>query len=188
MRNYSSKNLVAERVGHGVRVIRFTRPDMWTALYDDADVEVMPLFHEIRKAAMDDLPKGGALVVNMSLVENFPAALYRCLLECRQLLLARPAKFVLCGLNDRNVELFRLLRGERVFAVAATEAEAIRAARQCLPSKTSATSTESLAATDSNSEDRAAPAFGMSGTTGSGAWPKRVIASMRRLSALRLAP
>ncbi len=128
MRIHMSENLIMERAGYGVRVVRFTRPDSRKFLYEEAEVEDSPLFREIREVAMDDLPKGWTLVINLGLVEWFPAALYRCLLQCRQLLLARAARLVLCGLNDEHMELFRILQGQRVFTIASTEAEAIRTA------------------------------------------------------------
>jgi anti-anti-sigma regulatory factor len=177
MRTHLSENLAAERAGNGVQVVRFTRPDLWKVIYEDADVEVMPLFNEIREAALHDLPNGGTLVINMGLVECFPAALYRCLLECRQILLAKRAKLVLCGLNDRNTELFRLLRGDRVFAVANSESEAIRAAGR------DAAATKSASANELRKVLAATPATGPNGVSGSGA--RRLIASMRRFGAVR---
>jgi anti-anti-sigma regulatory factor len=126
MRICASENLVVERAGYGVRVLRFTRPDLRKFLYEEAEIEDSPLFRELREMAIDDLPRGWTLVINLGLVEWFPAALYRCLLQCRQLLLARPAQLVLCGLNDEHLELFRILQGHRVFTIAATEAAAFR--------------------------------------------------------------
>ncbi len=129
MRIHVSENLIVERAGYGVRVVRFTRPDLRKFLYEDADIEDSPLFREIREMAVDDLPKGWTLVINLGLIEWLPAAFYRCLLQCRQLLLARSARLVLSGLSDEHMELFRLLQGHRVFTITSTEAEAIRTAR-----------------------------------------------------------
>src|SRR5262245_14117363 len=128
MRIHASENLVVERAGYGVRVLRFTRPDLRKFLYEEAQIEDSPLFRELCEMAIDDLPKGWTLVINLGLVEWFPAALYRCLLQCRQLLLARSAQLVLCGLNDEHLELFRILQGHRIFAIAGTEAESLRTA------------------------------------------------------------
>src|SRR5262249_34681409 len=128
MRIHASENLVVERAGYGVRVVRFTRPDLRKFLYEEAAIEDSPLFREIHEMAIDDLPKGWTLVINLGLIEWFPAALYRCLLQCRQLLSARSAQLVLCGLSDEHLELFRILQGHRVFTIAGTETGALRTA------------------------------------------------------------
>ena len=129
MRIHVSENLNVERAAYGVCVVRFTRPDLRRFLYEEADIEHSPLFQEIREAVLDDLPRGWTLVVNQGLVERFPVALYRCLLQCRAIVLGRSARLVLCGLRDEHMELFRLFHGPKVFTIATTEAEAINRGR-----------------------------------------------------------
>jgi anti-anti-sigma regulatory factor len=122
-------NLIVEAVARGVRVARFARPDLREYLYDDADMAQCPLFREVRDAALAGLGEGWTLVLNLGLVEPFPAALYRCLLLVRQTVLAHSARLVLCGLSEEHRELFGLLEASRVFSIVSTEAEALRAAQ-----------------------------------------------------------
>jgi hypothetical protein len=128
MRISTCGNLVVEAAARGVRVARFARPDLRPHLYDNADPARCPLFREVRDAALTDLAAGATLVLNLGLVGPFPAALYSCLLLVRRCLQARSARLMLCGLSEEHEELFRLLQGHRVFTVARTEAEAVRAA------------------------------------------------------------
>jgi anti-anti-sigma regulatory factor len=119
-------NLIVETVKPGVRVIRFTRPDLRHYLDDAADTATSPLFREIHDAALSDLPPGWTLVVNLGLVDLLNAAFYRCLLDIRKYVRARHGRLVLCGLTPWHQEILELFRGPELFAIARTEAEACR--------------------------------------------------------------
>jgi anti-anti-sigma regulatory factor len=132
MRISSGGNLIVETVAPGVRVMRFARPDVRQYLDDAADAPTSPLFREVEETALADLADGAALVVNLGLVEPINAAFYRCLLCLRQRVRARHGRLVLCGLSPRHLEIFELFRGPQLFAIARTEAEAVRVARAWL--------------------------------------------------------
>jgi anti-anti-sigma regulatory factor len=121
--------LIVETAALSVRVLRFARPDLRTYLYDDTDIAQSPLFREILYSALSDLARGWALVVNLRMVEPFPAALYRCLLLIRQTVLARQSHLVLCGLSSEHEEIFQLFQAHRLFTILRTEAEAVREAQ-----------------------------------------------------------
>jgi anti-anti-sigma regulatory factor len=114
-----------------VRVLRFARPDLRKHLYDDADIAQCPLFREVRDAALADLHRGWTLVANLSLIEIFPTALYRCLLSIRQCVLARQCRLLLCGVNPEHEEIFNLFQASRLFSFVRTEAGALHKARAC---------------------------------------------------------
>ena len=128
MRFSVSGNLMIETAAPGVRVMRFERPDVRDCLYDDADAAESPLFREIKDIALTDLPRGWTLVLNLSLIKAINAAFYRCLLLTRQVVRARQARLVLCGLNREHREVFELFQAARVFTLVRTEGEAVRAA------------------------------------------------------------
>ncbi len=128
MRFSVSGNLMIETAAPGVRVLRFERPDVRDCLYDDADIAECPLFREIKDIALTDLPRGWTLVLNMSLIKPINAAFYRCLLLTRQVVRARQARLVLCGLSREHREVFELFQAFRLFTIVRTEIDAVRAA------------------------------------------------------------
>ena len=130
MRISARGNLIVETVGVGVRVMRFTRPDLRRYLDDTADAPTSPLFREIQGAALSDLAEGWTLVINMGLIDPINAAFYRCLLGIRERVQARRCRLVLCGLSPRHQEIFDLFRGPWLFTIVSTEAEACRAVRR----------------------------------------------------------
>jgi anti-anti-sigma regulatory factor len=123
--------LIVETAALGVRVMRFVRPDLRKHLYEDGDIAQSPLFREVQHAVLSDLSRGCVLVVNLRVVELFPAALYRCLLLIRQSVLARQGRLVLCGLNPEREEIFSLFQASRLFTFVRTEADAVRTAKAC---------------------------------------------------------
>jgi anti-anti-sigma regulatory factor len=128
MRFSVSGNLMIETAAPGVRVLRFERPDVRDCLYDDADIVESPLFREIKDIALTDLPRGWTLILNLSLIKFINAAFYRCLLLTRQVVRARHARLVLCGLSREHREIFELFQAFRLFTIVGTEGEAVRVA------------------------------------------------------------
>jgi anti-anti-sigma regulatory factor len=126
MRLSARGNVVVETVAVGVRVMRFTRPDVRQHLDNDGKAGPSPLFREIQNSVLAELPTGWTLVVNLGLLDGLGAALYRCLLEVRQGVWARGGRLVLCCLGPRLREAFELVQGPRVFTVFGTEAAACR--------------------------------------------------------------
>jgi hypothetical protein len=127
MRVSATGNLIVETAKHGIRVIRFVRPDLRQYLDDTADSATSPLFHEIQDAVLSDLPRDWTLVVNLGLVDPINAAFYRCLLHIRKCLQVRHGRLVLCGLTPWHQEIFELFRGPELFTIVCSEAEACRA-------------------------------------------------------------
>lgn len=123
-------NLVVENIKHGVRVMRFARPDLRTSIDDQGDAITSPLFEEILESAIAGLEEGWTLVANLSLVEPLNTAFYRTLLAVRECMAAHHCQFVVCGLTARQLELFELFQASRVFAIAMTESDACRKARE----------------------------------------------------------
>jgi anti-anti-sigma regulatory factor len=123
--------VIVETAALGVRVMRFVRPNLGKYLYEDADITLSPLFREIRHAALADLAKGWTLVVNLSLVEFFPTALYRCLLSIRQCVLARQCRLLLCGVNPEHEEILSLFQASRLFSFVPAETDAVHRAKAC---------------------------------------------------------
>jgi anti-anti-sigma regulatory factor len=132
MRVSEGGNLIVETGMRGVRVMRFTRPDLRKYLDDIADSATTPLFQEIHDTALCDLPRGWTLVVNLGLIDTIDAAFYRCLLYLRKRVQERQARLVLCGLTAWHQEIFELFRGPELFTIVATEAEAHREVRRRL--------------------------------------------------------
>src|SRR5262249_52698121 len=130
-------NLMVETLPPGVRILRFERPDVRKYLDDEADIADTPLFREIEAVALTDLPAGWALVLNLNPLRPINTAFYRCLLQVRQLVHARPARLVLCGLTREHRDVFELFQAYRLFTVVRTEAEALRAAARDMPAQTS---------------------------------------------------
>src|SRR5690349_3390234 len=128
METIKRRNVLVERVGGGVRVVRFVRPCLHDQLYEDADADIFPLFQELFEKALADLQEGQAVILNLGLVEYFSAAFYRCLLKVRKVVAARRAELLLCRLSPEHQEIFRLFRGFDLFRVTATERRAIHEA------------------------------------------------------------
>jgi hypothetical protein len=120
-----TSNLVQETAAHGVRVVRFLRPDLRQAL--DGDTDGCPLWRELQ-VVVNLLNEGDTLVINLGLVELFPTDFYCCLLRVRKAVLARKTRLVLCCLNAEHLEIFQLFNAHRLFHVTETELHALREA------------------------------------------------------------
>jgi anti-anti-sigma regulatory factor len=123
-----SGNLMVETVAPGVRVMRFEHPDVRDGLYEEVGSAESPLFREIKDLALTDLPRGWSLVLNLRRIKLIGAAFYRCLLLTRQVVRARQARLLLCGLSPEHQEVFELFQAFRLFTIVRTESDAVRAA------------------------------------------------------------
>jgi anti-anti-sigma regulatory factor len=130
MRLSNNGNLVVENVKHGVRVMRFVRPDLRRFIDDQGDAVTSPLFQEMLETAIVGLEPGWTLVAQLGLVEPLNTAFYRSMLAVRDCLIAQQCQLVVCGLTPRHQELFDLFQASRVFAIAMTESDACRKARE----------------------------------------------------------
>jgi hypothetical protein len=113
------KPLFQLTVKRGVKVVRFTHPDLRGQL--DGDVQDCVLFRELLDGVLAGLENGEVLVLNFGLVEVFPMAFYSCLLMVRQVVLAAKAWLVLCRLSAEHLEIFRIFKAERLFDIRANE-------------------------------------------------------------------
>jgi hypothetical protein len=121
-----NKQVAVTAETRGVRVVRFTRPDLREHV--DGNAEDTVLFRALRNKVLGGLMEGQTLVLNLGLIELFPTALYNCLLKIRAFVLARKARLILCRLSPEHEEIFDLFRAARLFDVARTEAQAVREA------------------------------------------------------------
>jgi anti-anti-sigma regulatory factor len=117
-------HLIRSSVVRGIRVVRFTRPDLREHL--EGDVDDCTLFRELHDRALAGLAKGQTLVLNFGLIEPFSTAFYSCLLKVREVVLARKARLFLCRLSSEHLEIFELFRAARLFDIVNTEAQALR--------------------------------------------------------------
>jgi anti-anti-sigma regulatory factor len=132
MRGSTNRNLIVENTARGVRVMRFVRPELWQYLDEAGEAANSPLFREVEHTVLADLPAGWTVVANLALVDIIGAAFYRCLLHLRKCVQERRGRLVLCGLTAWHREVFELFRGPEVFAIVATEADAVRSFRDGL--------------------------------------------------------
>ena len=128
METIKRRNVLVERAGENVRILRFVRPCLHDQLYEDADADIFPLFQELFEQALADLHEGQVVILNLGLVEYFSAAFYRCLLKVREVVAARHAELLLCRLSPEHEEIFQLFRGFDLFRVTATEGRAVHEA------------------------------------------------------------
>jgi anti-anti-sigma regulatory factor len=108
-------------------IVRFAQPDVRDRLESSADAGKCELFRQLRDAALDRLKAGELLVLNLALLEVFTTDLYRFLLKVRETVHSRQASLALCRLNPEHRELFELFKGTRLFHIADTERQAVRA-------------------------------------------------------------
>ena len=126
------RNVVCERPRPGVRVVRFMRPDLRPQLDNEQEsITDCSLYRELDAAALADLQAGETVVINFGLIDWFPTAFYRLLLQVREAVQAHNARLLLCCLTPHVQECFDLMGGRKLFEVRATEAQALaEAARQ----------------------------------------------------------
>jgi len=119
--------LVCDTLHDGVRVARFVQPDLRDHLYDSEPIGGCSLFQELRTAALTHLTADGTLVLNLGLVDRFPSAFYRFLLQAQKEVERAGARLLVCCLPPNAKEAFELMGGNDTFAgqVCETEARAL---------------------------------------------------------------
>jgi anti-anti-sigma factor len=125
-----TQNVICEAPAESIRVVRFLRPDVRPALYDQEAIGETALYKELRAGALDALPENGTLILNFGLVDWFPTAFYRVLIQVLQDVRARGGRVALCCLSANVKEGFDLMGGPKLFEVHVTEARAIAGAKK----------------------------------------------------------
>jgi anti-anti-sigma regulatory factor len=121
------RNLLIDRVGKGVCVVRFTRPDLRAQL-DGVGAEDCELYRDFQAAVLDHVASNDMVLLNFGLVLYFPTAFYQVLLQLKHALQAKQARLALCGLGAEVQETMHVMAAEKVFAITHTEEHAIRQA------------------------------------------------------------
>jgi anti-anti-sigma regulatory factor len=124
----TTANLICESPAEKIRVARFLRPDVRPALYDAEAIGDTSLYKELRAGALDSLPAGGTLILNFGLIDWFPTAFYRILIQAVQDTRAKGCRVVVCCLPPNVKEGFELMGGPKLIEAHATEARAIAGA------------------------------------------------------------
>ncbi|MBX9622412.1 MAG: hypothetical protein K2X82_01215 [Gemmataceae bacterium] len=125
--------VVSEDAVPGVRVARFVRPDNLADLDDNGEsITATPLYREFRRAALDGLAPGQAVVVNLGLVEVLPSAFFRLLIQVDADVTAAGGRLLLCCLTATGRKAFDIMGGGRTFPgrVRESEAKAVYDAKQ----------------------------------------------------------
>jgi len=122
--------IVVENREPGIRIVRFTHPDLRDQIYDAADVERCRLFQDLQTSALRYVAEGEALIVNLGLVERFSSELYSMLLRVRETLASSKGCVILCGANEETQSILELFKAEHLFGIAKTEAQALEMAGQ----------------------------------------------------------
>jgi anti-anti-sigma regulatory factor len=121
------QSFVCEEVAPGLRVIRFTRPDLRQQL-DPILGDDNVLYQDIM-SALSDLGNRDRIVFNFGLVERFPTAFFQLLMRIRQHLVAKQGSAILCCFRDEIRNTVELMGGDRLFHLAKSEEAAIADAR-----------------------------------------------------------
>jgi anti-anti-sigma regulatory factor len=122
--------IVVENRGPGLRIVRFTHPDVRDQIYDAADIERSRLFRDLQTSALRYVGEREALIVNLGLVERFSSELYSMLLRVRETLASSKGCVILCGPNEETQSILELFKAEHLFGIAKTEAQALEMAAQ----------------------------------------------------------
>lgn len=118
-------HILCETVADSIRVARFLRPDVRDVLYDHENISETTLYQELRQGAIDTLIQGGTLILNFGLIDWFPTAFYRVMIQALQDARARGCRILVCCLPENVKEGFEMMGGARLFEVHSTEARAI---------------------------------------------------------------
>lgn len=111
----TGQQVVCDTPAAGVLVARFIRPDVREQLYDKESIAECALFRELHAAAVADLAPGQSLILNVGLIDRFPTAFYRFLLEVNREVASRKARLLLCCMTPNVKEAFELMGGGKVF-------------------------------------------------------------------------
>ncbi len=125
-----TSNVICETPADNIRVARFLRPDVRPALYDQEAIGDTALYKELHDGAIAGISAGHALILNFGLVDWFPTAFYRLLIQAFQDVRAKGGRVVLCCLTPNVKEGFDLMGGAKLFEVHSTEAKAIAEAKK----------------------------------------------------------
>ncbi len=123
-------NILFESPEETIHVARFLRPDLRDALYDHEAIDETSLYKELKEGALDSLSSDGMLILNLGLIDWFPTAFYRVLIQALQDARAKGARIALCCLTENLREEFDLMAGSKLFDVYSTEARAVAACQQ----------------------------------------------------------
>jgi anti-anti-sigma regulatory factor len=122
--------IVVENRGPGIRIVRFTHPDVRDQIYDAADIERSQLFLDMQTSALRYATERDALIINLGLVERFSSEFYSMLLRVRETLASSKGCVILCGANEEMQSILELFKAEHLFGIAKTEAQALEMAAQ----------------------------------------------------------
>jgi anti-anti-sigma regulatory factor len=122
-----NSNIIIESPSDTIRIARFLRPDVREALYDQEAIPETSLYKELHAGAISGLPKGGTVILNFGLIDWFPTAFYRILIQALQDARGLGGRIVLCCLTENVKEGFEMMAGRKLFEVFSTEARAIAA-------------------------------------------------------------
>ncbi len=106
-----------------VRVARFIQPDMRVHLDNTESIDECRLFQELRASVLTNLSAGDTVVLNLGLIDWFPTAFYRLLLQVNTTIKAANGRLLMCCLPPLAKEAFDLMGGARTFAGQVSESE-----------------------------------------------------------------
>ena len=122
--------IAVENRGPGIRIVRFTHPDVRDQIYDAADIERCRLFVDLQTSALRYVAEREALIINLGLVERFTSEFYSMLLRVRETLASSKGCVILCGANEEMQSILELFKAEQLFGIAKTEGQALEMAAQ----------------------------------------------------------
>jgi len=121
-------NVICEALTEHICIARFLRPDVRPALYDQEAIPDTLMYKELNAGAIAGLPEGGILILNFGLIDWFPTAFYRVLIQILHDMRAKHGRVLVCCLPPIVKEGFDLMGGPKLFEVHSTEARAIASA------------------------------------------------------------
>lgn len=122
-------NILCEVIADNISVARFLRPDVREALYDHEAIAETSLYKELHEGVIRGLPKGGTVILNFGLIDWFPTAFYRLLIQAFQDTRALGGRIVVCCLTQNVKEGFDIMGGGKLVEAHSTEAKAIAAVK-----------------------------------------------------------
>jgi anti-anti-sigma regulatory factor len=125
-----SNNILCETPTEMIRVARFLRPDVRDALYDHEAIAETTLYKELHSGAIDGLPRGGTVILNFGLIDWFPTAFYRLMIQAFQDVRSLGGRIVVCCLPENVKEGFEVMGGAKLFEIYSTEVRAIAAVKK----------------------------------------------------------
>jgi anti-anti-sigma regulatory factor len=125
-----SINILCENPAETIRVARFVRPDVREALDDHDEIGKTTLYKQLHAGAIAGLPHGGTVILNFGLIDLFPSAFYRLLLQTLQDMRALGGRIIVCCLTENAKEGFEMMGGAKLFEVHNTEARAIASVKK----------------------------------------------------------